>query len=351
MGKFIAMIEEKSSYFHVKEKKVPKRPYETSNQLNDLVKKRKLELDNNEQLASAENPQNDRLAEAREKKQRAISKKDSLKVEERAVKVYNKGFSITTAVDDLIDLNNGVTHVKIERTHDLNKLSEEEKSICNENRMRNEQKPCHNDFISLTMPSPDMPLTSNRQSFIISLSVFKQRQFIRHIRKHLPHAHLVERTFNSDMASPIEQGVMAQSNIASEADVIVSPSTGLIWTTLQKIKQRSLPGQKSQSPTKEKLRLLSAKYDQILVVISKNNISNSETESHHVLDESDCEALADLHGFGAQLDCHLTLHFVPGDGANLFRWVTAVMGKYGTYNEGSFSLLEDESMVILLTVG
>lgn len=343
----MTMIDEKSSYFCVEEKTSRKRHYEPSNLLNDLVKRRKLELDNNEQPTPMENPQSDRLTEACEKNDDAIKKKASLKAEQRTVKLNGKGFSITGAVSDLIDLNSGTANVKIERDLDFQRLKEKEISICNKDEMKCEQKPWHASLISLAMPSPDIPLASNRQSFILSLSVFKQRQLIRHIREHLPQARLVERAFNSDTALSKEQKAMTQDDNTNEANILISSNTGLIWTTLQKIKQRSLPGQKAQSPTKEKLKMLSAKYENLIILISKNNISNKESESHCVLDESDCEAMADIHGFGAQLDCHLTVYFVPGEGTDLFKWITAVMGKYGIFNEGSVNLLEDESMVNL----
>lgn len=346
----MAIIDEKSSYFYIEEKTSRKKHYEPSSLLNNLVKRRKLELDNNEQPAPMENLQSDRLTKACEQNDDAIKQKASLKAEQRTVTLNRKGFSITGAVSDLIDLNSGTANVKTERDLDFQRLKESETSICNEDEMKYEQKLRHFSLISLAMPSPNIPLASNRQSFILSLSVFKQRQLIRYIREHLPQACLVERAFNSDTALLKEQKAMTQTDNVSEADVLVSSSTGLIWTTLQKIKQRSLPGQKAQSPIKEKLKILSAKYENLIILIGKNDISSKESESHYVLDESDCEAIADIHGFGAQLDCHLTVHFVPGEGTDLFRWITAVMGKYGIYNKDSVNLFEDESVVISSTI-
>ena len=343
-----AMIDEKSSHSHIK-KKIRNRLYEPDSLLNNLVRKRKLELDSIQQLVPEEDSRHNRLVRACENESKTTAD-SSLREEERTVKVYDKGFSITRAVADLIGLNGGASNVKIERDLDLHRSNGVDRSICSEERVRNKQKVHYADFISMTMPSPDISLSSNRQSFILSLPIFKQHQLIRDIREHLPHAHLVERIFNSDIALLTEQRVMAQNDVTSEADIILSPGTGLIWTSLQKIKQRSLPGQKSQSPIKERLRILSAKYEQIIFLISKNTTSNRDIEGCQLLDESDCNALADIHGFGAQLDCHLTVYYVPGQGADLIKWILAVMGKHGKHNEGSVNLLEDESLVIFFAI-
>ena len=92
--------------------------------------------------------------------------------------------------------------------------------------------------------------------------------------------------------------------------------------------------------------MLSEKFEELILLLGKRDISDVDNESPWLLDESDSEALADLQGFGAQLQCHMKISCVLGGKAQLVKWIIAIMRRYSVENENSRNLLEDESLVI-----
>ena len=62
-----------------------------------------------------------------------------------------------------------------------------------------------------------------------------------------------------------------------EADILLNPATGLLWTTMQYLKQRPLPGHVARSPMRERLSALAQRYDRLIVLISQGSI----VVSHH----------------------------------------------------------------------
>lgn len=134
---------------------------------------------------------------------------------------------------------------------------------------------------------------------------------------------------------------------ASEADILLSPATGLILTTIQKIKQKALPGKKIQlSGVRERLMKLSLRYERLIVLISEGA---AEGGRGRVIDERECEALGDLSGFAVGVDSDVIVNFVPGGEEELVRWVIGCIVKYGltTVRGEEVALLQDETLVDL----
>jgi hypothetical protein len=139
---------------------------------------------------------------------------------------------------------------------------------------------------------------------------------------------------NSVTRSPIT------SSLDSEADFIISPSTGIILTTLQKIKQKPLPGQKTKSAFKECIEKVSARYERLVVLVSEA----CADESTNGLDGSDTLALAEATGFCSSLNASVILQFVGGGEETLANWLVAIMVQYGSQGESSVPLIEEETM-------
>lgn len=198
------------------------------------------------------------------------------------------------------------------------------------------------------IPQKQLPIPSGDPSlvptpYIISSAILKNRTLIRILGSIFPAAVQIERDFtaynrtawlpNSITRSPVI------SPLDSEADFIISPSTGIIITTLQKIKQKPLPGQKSKPAFKERIGKVSMRYERLVVLVSEASADTS-TDG---LTETDVLALAEVTGFCSSLDTSVIMHFVGGGEVTLAKWLVAVMIRYGSQGESSIPLLQDET--------
>ena len=336
------MVEEQSLYFRTDKKTLPKRTYKPDTLLDNLVKRRKLELEVGHP-SFAKNQHVETSAQACQKQVDANVTKALPKMEERTIKSSGITFSVSRAVAGFINLNS--RDAALIRDKDiLNTTSEKDEKprIVEETLYEDDSYGSFN----FSAPRQNVSKNSSQGCFILSSTAYKQRQLIRQIRERLPRARLIERDFNSSLAISRQHNKKTNSNFASEADVLISPRTGLVLTTLQRLKQRALPGQRiTVSPVKERLKALSGKYEQLILLIGKTGISDAEVDNFSQLDESDCKALANMQGFGMQLECELIINFALGGKAELIEWTIAVMHKYSVSNNISNNLLEDESPV------
>ena len=173
----------------------------------------------------------------------------------------------------------------------------------------------------LASPSVELPITVC--PFVVSAYAFKNRKLLRKIQGIFPSAEFIERDFrlHQDVtahASSEVAGLGRGSSLNDEADMILSPSTGLIWTTLQKVKQCSLPGQLARSAIKERIIATSLRYERLIILISDDRID---------LDHSDCEALVDINVFCSALLNYVQVIFIVGGEDDLAKWIVAVMVK------------------------
>ena len=192
----------------------------------------------------------------------------------------------------------------------------------------------------VSLPVPTIPFPTAPISVIISSALLKDRALIKNIESQLPALKLIERDFkahnttawlpNSVTRSPVS------SPLDSEADLIVSPTTGIILTTLQKIKQKALPGQKSKPPIRNQLEKVSIRYEKLVVLVSDGRADNSTYE----LDEIDCRAFGDFVGFTAGLDAVVQVQLVGGGKDNLFKWLATRIMQHAAADS---SLLEEET--------
>lgn len=194
------------------------------------------------------------------------------------------------------------------------------------------------------LPAPSINPPPIPTTYIISSAILKRRLLIRAINALFPNAISIERDFtahnrmtwmpNSVSRSPV------MSSLDSEADFIISPSTGIILTTLQKIKQKPLPGQKAKSAFKERIEKVSARYERLMVLVSEA----CGDESTNGLAESDTLALAEATGVCSSLDRSVVMQFIGGSEETLAKWLVATIVQYGSHGESSIPLLEDETL-------
>ena len=174
-------------------------------------------------------------------------------------------------------------------------------------------------IVSNPVPSlPALPESLPPCSFVISFALLQQRSLSRNIEKLYANAEFVSRTYDASYA------------IAPEADLILSPSTGLIIVTLQQVKQRALPGQPDRSPTKERISALCDRYERLVVMISEGVSQEREKqESTGMMDSRDQEAIAEYENLAAQMDGEVLIRYVPGGNQALARSIVAEMARFG----------------------
>lgn len=190
------------------------------------------------------------------------------------------------------------------------------------------------------LPCPEFMHLGAPITVIISSTLLKNRALVKHIEAHLPGIILIERDFtahnriawipNSVSRSPIS------SSLDSEADIIVSPTTGIILTTLQKVKQKSLPGQKSKPPIRARLERASRRYEKILVLVSASGVDECMSD----LNENDCNAFGEFVGFTSGLDTTILVSFVGGGDKTLSKWLANSIIQHAGANS---NLLEEET--------
>lgn len=156
-----------------------------------------------------------------------------------------------------------------------------------------------------------MVMAQDCRIFVLSSNVFKDRKLARQIQQRYPKAELVERDFST--YDCLKKGLPRPSfglsedtmnTMGYEADIILSPSTGLLWTTLQKISQRSLPGQTTRSAIQERIRWTAQKYEGLIIIVDVGSHLSESGRSHPVgnFDSSAFEAVTHFTAFCSSLE-------------------------------------------------
>ena len=293
------------------------------NDIQSLVRKRKyeLEVDN-----SSSHP------------------RGKLKKDTSTVAASLEPFSTVNALATYMDVRRGnVPKPNVEAVKDTPKPADVQKAkamadLPEGNRVRNTSVPKPN------LPTPPIATPTLAVPFIVSTSFFSNRQLARHVQSLYPSAELIERDFNlylepQERPNPKAKGTpILQSSLADEADLILSPGAGIMWTTLQKIKQRSLPGQVARSAVKERLVRTSPRYERLIVLIP-----DPRADERNELDKDDCETLIDLTSFCSTLESDIQVTFISGGEDNLAKWIVAFMIKYGV-TDPDLKLIQDDTL-------
>ncbi|TKX22022.1 hypothetical protein C1H76_5915 [Elsinoe australis] len=167
------------------------------------------------------------------------------------------------------------------------------------------------------LSTPPIDSTTAPPQIIIATSLLTNRPLLSSLHSHLPTTDLILRDL------PTTQ----------EADILPSPTTGLLLTTLQKLKQRPLPGARTSEASSgcsnavhTRLTSLSARYENLVVLVSEALPVPKKGGSEPIpraLDESDAAALNGLVNLGASLGCEVKVVYVPGSEREMAKWVAS----------------------------
>lgn len=207
---------------------------------------------------------------------------------------------------------------------------------------------------TLTLPSPTLSIPSSPHSFIVSTSFLSNRPLSRQVQRLYPSAEFIERDFTLHQQRQIQQRPQSKASATSmsvatmvdEADMLLSPGTGLIWTSLQRIKQHSLPGQVNTSGIRERICRISPRYERLLVLVSQDQITDPSSDRTYtdILNDDDCIAFAEFTAFCSTLPDEVQPTFLAGGEEDLAKWIVAAMVKHGMNTDQEIKLLQDETL-------
>ena len=336
-----------------------------------LIRKRKLELDEYQSISSGSDESNNMssINSPSKRHANALFPKGSLHNTTRTDRVskigacrqpFTDGFSTMGALDEFLSIRKGVVNKpKLSKAEHHFPTSSSRPSFDPPQRTSEIEIPAPVSKSQL-FPFPEIKPPTIPTPFVISATLLSIRLLFRRIEHLFPSAVFIERDFalhlspsqrplskpnaNPQLHPPSPQGTTAPtltiSTIADEADLLLSPSTGLIRTTLQKIKQRSLPGQVSHSAIRERVLRTSPRYERLLILVSEDR-----NDGACQLDNGDSTALIEFTAFCSNLkesEAHVT--FLAGGEEDLAKWIVAMMIKYAVAEHEEVKLIQDETL-------
>ena len=263
--------------------------------------------------------------------------------------LHNTGFSALTALDGYLAVRSGEinasTMMKSESDGHV-RMPDSSMSPVNEGHATgpvvHSTKVPAKDHVNLALPAISLP--HDTRQFILSTTFLQNRDLVRRILKLYPTADIIERDWTAHRpvrsALPInDRPVEEPDSISSESDIITSPNTGLVTTLLQKLKQRSLPGQTSHSALRERIYNAAPRYERLLVLVCYDYLSLGLDSEE--LSTEDQDALASFKAFCSSLPSDVSVILVAGGADHLAHRIVALMARYSiAYHE--VKLAQDE---------
>ncbi|ORX95794.1 hypothetical protein BCR34DRAFT_470026, partial [Clohesyomyces aquaticus] len=151
------------------------------------------------------------------------------------------------------------------------------------------------------------------------------------------------------IAELIERDFALPNSPSQEADLLLSPSTGLLLTSLQAIKQKPLPGQPDRSPLKARISTLQLRYERLVILVSEGlSREVEEAGSSRLTDVRDKEALKELETFCSTLAAEILVKYVGGGEAAYTRAIVDEMARWGLPQGepdiGDLKLMQEETL-------
>ncbi|KAK1674069.1 hypothetical protein BDP55DRAFT_667871 [Colletotrichum godetiae] len=181
-------------------------------------------------------------------------------------------------------------------------------------------------------PAPAVRHTSGPSRIIISTTL--PREIISALQAKLSDIDLVDRDFsrhNTRVWSPGSvKTVEKPSPLSYEADIIPSPTTGIIITSILKVRQKPLPGSKTQfSQLRDRVARVAPLYKQLLILVSEGNPT-----AEHIgpLNAADAAVYTFFVAFACSVSnsngCTIEVAYVAGGQKTLAHWTCALVSMH-----------------------
>jgi hypothetical protein len=163
---------------------------------------------------------------------------------------------------------------------------------------------------------------------------------VRELRKALSGLTIVER----DLIPATSMKVGTKPGANYEADITAFPGTGIMTTTLQRLRQKPLPGQSAFFGIRDRISLVCFRYNRLLVLVSEGRQqSDDDVTSTGPLDSRDVQTISDLIGFACALENDVEVQFVAGGERELARWIAGVISRIALSDYNGV-LLQEETL-------
>lgn len=205
------------------------------------------------------------------------------------------------------------------------------------------QSSCLTESVPLVAPVIDCNNLPAR-SFMVTTFIMTNRKLYRYLRDCYKHALFVERdtslvkSATKDDTEDIVQGISSTFNL-EEADILVSPKVGIIVTSLQKVRQRALPGQAECSLLHDRIQKVSERYESLIVIIVSDT---------NVIGAADNHALARFMAFTEALEgVQALLVHDAGRQEQVAKWIFSILATqaFDLTLACGFQLYDKESVV------
>jgi hypothetical protein len=187
----------------------------------------------------------------------------------------------------------------------------------------------------------------------VSSSLFcSQRGLMRRIETLYARSKLIDRNCGSTVdpsptANRSASDCLLPDGLSDEGDILLSPSTVILLTSLAKIKQRPLPGHTGQHGIRARITTVSLKFEHILVFISDGPSSSPfpAITPPPTLDERDTLALADFQAFCAASAASAVATYIPGGEDVFARHVVNIMAANSFAPRSSHNIASDNLLL------
>ncbi|KAH7319874.1 hypothetical protein B0I35DRAFT_222261 [Stachybotrys elegans] len=166
--------------------------------------------------------------------------------------------------------------------------------------------------------------------FIVSLGL--SRTILRLIARTWPAQLLIDRDLSREGKVVVSAMPSKSSDLPVECDfevdVALSPTSGLIVTTLLQARQRPLPGSKALPPLRQRIQAASYRYESLVILVSESNPAGEVMGSPS---PADVAAYADLVRFTTSLKHDTIPYLIPGGDEALAGWIISFMNLYSPH--------------------
>ncbi|CAN8102338.1 unnamed protein product [Discula destructiva] len=196
---------------------------------------------------------------------------------------------------------------------------------------------------SVKAPCPAIEPPAIALTVFISIKI--HRRMLRVLEGLIPGLRLLERDYDAHNTFIWQPGSVGRTEVipplADDADITVSPSTGIIVTSTIRVRQK--PRTNTEKTTIQVcIEKVSLRYERLIVLVGGDGGKNDNLE---VMSASDSTALLELQGFASGLECSVQVHYVGGGDTTLTNWVASCICRYGLVDPAvSATLLEPETL-------
>lgn len=192
-------------------------------------------------------------------------------------------------------------------------------------------------------PHPHFEPMSTPTTIFISLHA--PRHLMRALERLLPGLTLMERDYTKHNTSVWSPGSVSRTEVvpplAFDADLTLSPSTGVVTTSMIMVRQKPR-SQSAKNSLQERIEKVSLRYDRLIILVGGEG---GPDDTLREMGSSDAAALTDFHGFASGLLCNTLVYYIGGGDDTLSRWVVSLVCRHGQSDPNIQSgLIEAETL-------